>query len=117
MKDDLRTFREWSGWGYKIKKGAKHVARNKDGVPLFSRSQVEDVSSFGSPCDTKELVYGKEDKPPRSGSWKNNRTGTTDRYEKQFGSWRVVSYYPDGGGFVHGSGPCGPLHFDMNGDT
>lgn len=36
----LRTFQEWSDDGYQILKGSKHVARNKDGVCLFSSEQV-----------------------------------------------------------------------------
>jgi len=36
----LRTFNDWSQDGYKIKKGAKHVARNEKGECLFSRAQV-----------------------------------------------------------------------------
>ena len=39
MKEELKTFDEWSQAGYKIRKGSK--AKWVDNVPMFSRSQVE----------------------------------------------------------------------------
>ena len=37
----LRSFDEWSREGYRIRKGARHVARDPDtNAPLFSSAQV-----------------------------------------------------------------------------
>lgn len=45
---DLRTFDDWSKEGYRIKKGARHVARRNDNVPLFDESQVYKPEPRGS---------------------------------------------------------------------
>ncbi len=38
----MKTFKEWSKLNYSIIKGEKSCARNKNGEPLFSSSQVRE---------------------------------------------------------------------------
>jgi hypothetical protein len=46
MKDnEARTFQEWKQLGFHVNKGEKAKTRSKNGMPLFSRSQVIDPSN------------------------------------------------------------------------
>ena len=36
-----KTFNQWSKLGFKIIKGSKSKSRNSEGVPLFTKDQVE----------------------------------------------------------------------------
>jgi hypothetical protein len=40
MIPSIRTFKDWSQDGYKIRKGSKSIGRNEKGECLFSRRQV-----------------------------------------------------------------------------
>jgi hypothetical protein len=46
----LRTFNEWAAMGYRVRKGEKSCARNKQGEAMFSSEQV------WRPDDTTERV-------------------------------------------------------------
>ena len=40
MADILKTFEAWHELGFRVCKGAKHVGRNAQDIPLFSAMQV-----------------------------------------------------------------------------
>jgi hypothetical protein len=50
----LKTFQEWSNAGYRIYKGAHHIARNEQNVPLFAESQVFIPSDSYTDFDREE---------------------------------------------------------------
>lgn len=61
----LRTFKQWSLLGRRIRRGSQHVARDKNGVPVFAEFQTyipytpstfyvnddNDDSDWGNPYD------------------------------------------------------------------
>lgn len=116
----LRTFDEWSASGFKIKKGVKAVGKNEAGVSLFSIAQVIPFTQWFRPSRHSKGIKQKENKPyrePNSGYY--NDEGDFIVKERCFNSdeYHTVVYHQDGSGYVEGSGPCGPLYFDRNGDT
>lgn len=44
----MKTFDDWSRLGYRIRKGAKSLARSPSGVPLFDRTQVWNPYDYSS---------------------------------------------------------------------
>lgn len=43
MDTNIRSFKEWSNLGYRIKKGAKALPHSPYGRPMFNATQVEKI--------------------------------------------------------------------------
>jgi len=46
MSKTLKTYDEWQGIGYNVKKGEKHCSRNDENVPLFNGNQVKSYCEY-----------------------------------------------------------------------
>lgn len=92
----LKTWDEWESEGFHIIKGQKAVAYNKSNKALFACNQVTKTvhhrPGYDYTKDQAAFEYKPEPKPK-------------------------TVYYADGSGYVDLGGPCGPLYFDINGNT